>query len=210
MVLSPAAAAKVSFCGYLQPPPPVRRAAVIRSELGVGHRRLAVVTVGGGADGADVLRTYLTMLRHHPPTELVSYIVTGPLLPDAERAEIHAMASGLADVTLTPFSPDLVSHLHAADLIITMGGYNALCETVSAGKRAVVVPRAPGPEEQLIRARRFARHGLVTMVPPSELSPERLSRVMREELARGTSPPRLLEFDGVRSIVERLVAAIPP
>ena len=206
--ISPAAAAKLRFCGYLAPPPPPRTATAVRAELGATDRPLAVVTVGGGADGAAVIRAYLQALRREQPDDLVSFVVTGPLLEDREQAELAALATGLPDLTLVPFCPDLVSYLHAADVIVTMGGYNALCEVVAAGKQAIVVPRQPGSEEQVIRAERFAERGLVSVVPPEELSPERLWLAIRESLAHGTSPARHLPFDGARCIVDELTAAL--
>ena len=206
--LSPAAAAKTAFCGYLRPPAAARPAAEIRAELGAKRRPLAVVTVGGGADGAAVLRAYLEALRGAGGDLPVSFVATGPLLDAPERAELAALAEGVPDLTLVPFVPDLVSYLHAADVVVTMGGYNAMCEAVHAGKRAIVVPRVPGPEEQVIRAERFAQRGLVTVVRPRELTPERLWRAMQAELARGTSPARRLPFNGSDRIVAELTAAL--
>jgi predicted glycosyltransferase len=206
--LSPAAAAKTSFCGYLRPPSPTRSPADIRAELNAAGLPLVVVTVGGGADGGNVLRTYLDALRLADDADLVSYVVTGPLLDAAERDAITARGSHLPNVTLVPFSPDLISYLHAADVIVTMGGYNAVCEAVAAGKRPIVIPRAPGSEEQVIRADRFARRHLVTAIPPGELTPDRLWHAVREELARGTSPPGTLPFNGRERIVEVLINAL--
>ena len=206
--LSAAAAAKTRFVGYLRPPAPVRSADQVRRVLCAVDRPLAVTTVGGGADGADLLRAYLGALREGPDLGLVSYVVAGPLLPDADRSEVAALAAALPDVTLVPFDPDLVDVLHAADLIVTMGGYNAVVEAVHAGKRPIVVPRTPGSEEQMIRADRFARSGLVTLVRPDELSPARLLRAMREELERSDPPAATLPFDGRERIVEELLASL--
>ena len=51
-----------------------------------------------------------------------------------------------------------------------MGGYNTLCEVLSAGAPAVVVPRVAPRLEQLIRARVFERRGLVRMIHPDALA----------------------------------------
>jgi predicted glycosyltransferase len=208
--LSPAIAAKTTFCGYLEPPAPRRSPAAVRAALGVHDQRLAVVTVGGGADGAAIVRAFLAGLPGEAPDDLHAVVVTGPMLDEREQTKFAAIAAELPRVTLVPFDPDLVSVIGAADVVVTMGGYNALCEAVSAGKRPIVVPRAPGPEEQIIRARRFARRGLVRVVEPAELSPERLWAAIHTELARATSPPPLLPFTGTARIVDELVAALVP
>jgi predicted glycosyltransferase len=90
-----------------------------------------------------------------------------------------------------------------------MGGYNAMAEAVHARQRAIIVPRLPGPEEQVIRAERFARRGLVTVVPPATLTSERLWSEIRRTLERGTSPAGSLSFSGSRRIVAELAALLP-
>ncbi len=206
--LSPTVAVKTAFCGYLRPPAPARPEAEVRAELGADDRPLAVVTVGGGADGGPLLRTYLRAVNEPGTAEMASFVVTGPLLDAAERAELSALAAGLPHVRLVPFVAGLESYLRAADVVVTMGGYNAVCEAVAAGKRAIVVPRTPGPEEQLIRAERFARRGLVTLMHPDQLTPERLRLAIRAELARGTSPARPPLFDGSNRILAELALAL--
>lgn len=205
--ISPIAAAKTSFCGYLRPPVPRRPPAAVRAELGIGQRPLAVATVGGGADGGALLRTYLGAVREAGAAAPASFVVTGPLLGAADRAAIAALAAQAPATTLVPFTPDLVDYLHAADVVVTMGGYNAVCEAVVAGKRAIVVPRK-APEEQRIRAERFARRGLATFLHPETLTEETLWRAIARELNRGVSPSHRLPFDGRERIVSELDAVL--
>lgn len=207
--LPPAIAAKTSFCGYLTPPSPARSPDAVRAELGVGERPLVAVSVGGGADGAPLLRAYLAGLRSDSPPDVVSFVVTGPLLPEEDRREIERLVDGLPNLTAVPFAPDWIDILHAADAVVCMGGYNAMVEAVHAGQRAIIVPRLPGPEEQVIRATRFARHGLVTVAPPVSLTPERLWSAIRRTLGRGTSPTASLSFAGSRRIVDELATLLP-
>jgi predicted glycosyltransferase len=204
--MSPAAAARAVFCGYLTPLPPTRSPEQARSQLGATGRRLAAVSVGGGADGGPVLRAYLEGLPLFAPPDLLSYVIAGPLLPDDERAEIARLASGRDDVILTLFDPDALSVVAAADVVVSMAGYNSLCEAAFTGKRSVVVPRPPGPEEQAIRAERFARRGLVTLVPPDDLSPDSLWTAVLAELGRESSPPPALRFGGEARIAAELAA----
>ncbi len=207
--LSPAIAAKTTFCGYLTPPAPTRSPAAVRAELGTGERPLVAVSVGGGADGAALLRAYLSGLRQTPPPAVASYVVSGPLLPEEDRREIERLAAGVSHLTLTSFAAGWIDILHAADAVVCMGGYNAMCEAVYAGQRAIVSPRRPGPEEQVIRADRFARRGLVTVVPPDRLSPDRLWTEIHRTLDRGTTPGRGLSFAGSRRIVDELASLLP-
>src|SRR3712207_5250122 len=50
-----------------------------------------------------------------------------------------------------------------------MGGYNTVCELLAEDKRTLVVPRVAPRSEQLIRARRLARRGLVDVLHPSRV-----------------------------------------
>jgi predicted glycosyltransferase len=208
--LPPAIASKLRFCGYLTPPSPGRTTEAVRAQLGVGERPLVAVSVGGGADGGPLLRAYLDGLDREPRPDVASFVITGPLLPEDERPQIERLAAGRPNLTLVPFAPDWIDVLHAADAVVCMGGYNAMVEAVHAGHRAIIVPRTPGPEEQVIRAARFARRGLVTVVPPAALGRERLWTAIDRTLRRGVSPAATLPFNGSRRIVDELAALLPP
>ena len=72
------------------------------------------------------------------------------------------------------------------------------------GKRPVVVPRTPGPEEQILRAEGFARLGLATLVDPRRVDPTTLWAAIESELA-GTPPTEMrLAFDGREQIARKL------
>jgi predicted glycosyltransferase len=208
--MSPAAAARTVFCGYLSPVPPTRTPEQVRAQLGVDGRRLAAVSVGGGADGGPLLRAYLEGLPEFAPPDLISYVIAGPLLPENDRRAIARLAAGRNDVVLTPFDPDALGAIAAADVAVSMAGYNSLCEAAFTGMRSVVVPRLPGPEEQAIRAERFARRGLVTLVSPHDLSPQSLWDAVLAELARESSPPPALPFGGEARIAAELAALAHP
>lgn len=205
---SPEASAKTASCGYIKRQESIVPPERVRADLNVGRAPLVVVTAGGGADGGALLRTYLSALAHGALDGVASFVVTGPFLETAERRELEAIARGLRAVTLTAFCPDLPSHLNAADVVVTMGGYNAVCEAVSLGKRAIVVPRVSGSEEQLIRAERFARRDLITLLHPDLMTPVGLANAVRAELTRGISPPPSLDFGGLPRIAAALAALL--
>jgi len=206
--MSELAAEKTRFCGYLAPTPPRRSPDRVRAELGVGDRPLVAVSVGGGADGGPLLRAYLEGASRCAPPDLASYVVAGPLLPEADRPAVEALAAGQPGVTLVPFDPDYFAVAAAADVLVGMGGYNSLSEAAYLGKRIVVAPRVPGPEEQTIRARRFADLGLATVIAPEALDPARLWQAVRDELGRDEAPPTRLSFGGVPAIVDEVSDAM--
>ena len=68
--------------------------------------------------------------------------------------------------------------LRRADRVITMGGYNSICELTTLGKHALVVPRTRPRSEQMMRAERFGRRSLVDVLSPELLEPSALTNWM--------------------------------
>jgi len=96
-----------------------------------------------------------------------------------------------------------------SDAVVTMGGYNTVCEILCQGRPSLVVPRETPRLEQRIRAEMFCRQGLVEFLPWAELSPatlrQRLDRLLdapepyRQAMAR-------FPFSGLSVISERVAA----
>lgn len=191
--LSDSIARKIRFCGYLGAERPTVSPEETRRELGIARETFVLVTVGGGRDGFPVLDAYLRLLDILPQqTELFSLLVGGPNLPQAEgdvvreRCREIAMTKPDRQVRFVEFSPQLLEYMVAADLVVSMGGYNTLMEILSLEKRALIIPRVDLRLEQLIRALLFERLGLIQMVHPDQLTPETLAETF---LAALHAPP---------------------
>ena len=202
--MSPHAASRTRFCGYLAPAQPRRSVQHVRNEVGAGALPMVAVSVGGGADGCSLLRAYLTGLRQGLGPPVHSYIVAGPLLPDPDRQEIADMTDGLLNVYFVDFDPDFAAVIQAADVVVCMGGYNSIVESVYFGKRPIVAPRVPGSEEQVLRAEGFARLGLATVVNHEMLSAASLWEAIDGELHAPPSLATPLAFDGLNQIAREL------
>lgn len=146
-----------------------------------------LVTVGGGGDGAKILRVVARSLERAPwPLPVV--VVTGPLMDDAETREISDRFGALG-ATVCEFRPDMERVIASASAVISRAGYNTCAELVSSGRPALLVPRVAPREEQLIRAQVLARRGLALMIDPREITPTRVTHCVRALLARGPSRP---------------------
>ena len=199
---TPGMAAKTEFCGYLTRDDPLRAPAAVRHELGAEDAPLIVVTAGGGADGAELFRAYLAALREAPLRDVVSFLVTGPLIDPRALADLRRAAQSLPRVTLLAFTDDIMSYFNAADLVIMKGGYNTTCDVLGLGKRALMVPR-PRPQEQAVRAHRLAELGLVDVIEQQQLTPARLATQARATLDR-PAPEITLDFGGRQRIGQLL------
>ncbi len=175
--LSDKTAQKIVSCGYIGRGKAAKAPEAIRQELKMKTDRLVVVTAGGGEDGFQLLNSYLQMLaaqfKDGEPA-FDSLVISGPLMCRGERSQLQSYQKKGLPMTLLDFTPDLYSYLNAADLIVSMGGYNAFCEILSLQKNSIIVPRIQPRVEQLIRAERFADLNLVSMLHPSDLNPVRL------------------------------------
>jgi len=207
----PRAAAKITYCGYIARSRSRRSRPALRKELGLAQsERLVLVTAGGGEDGFALHRVYLDALAHLPAATLPrSLLVCGPEMSEAQREELAALAQGVPGVALQPFSDDMMSLIDAADLVVCMGGYNTVCEVLTLGKRAIVVPRVRPVKEQWIRAQRMAARGLLRAVHPDGLSARALGGILREELAALEQPsrtPAVLNMSGLENVAAAIRA----
>jgi predicted glycosyltransferase len=188
-----------------------RPAAEVRAELGLRTGTLVLVTAGGGGDGYTVLRAYLDALRSDPPAaaRFDSLLVTGPLMPREERDELEALVPRGLPVRLVEFVEDGMIAVASADAVVSMGGYNSIAEIMSAGRPALVVPRVEPRREQLIRAERLSRRGLLRLLHPAELSPRRLLDEVKGLLDGRRGPVWPVSLEGTAAAVREVEALFP-
>ncbi len=175
----------VKYCGYIGRESGARTRDTMRHQLGVSEsEQLVVVTTGGGEDGYDLIHNYLSGLEYLPAKNRpASLIITGPELGASKQAEIHSSASRHERVQIVEFTDDMMAFLDAADVVVSMGGYNTICEILSLRKRAVIVPRIRPVSEQWIRAERMAARGLFRAIHPDKITPESLMKEVSAELS---------------------------
>ena len=196
----PEVAAMTHFCGYLKRPTrPSQRHAGPPNVL---------VTTGGGGDGTELIETYLEGLIALPRSiALRTTVVFGPQMPVEDRARLHHRFGDLADVEFLDFEPDLASRYATADVVVSMAGYNTVCELLSWSLRGILVPRCKPVGEQLIRARLLAARGMFDIVEPADLRPDRLLGAVLASLDRTPNPPSI-DLDALPHICSRVRALL--
>jgi predicted glycosyltransferase len=210
-------AARVRFCGYLRKTVTPEQIRQVRHSLGLDdgeQGQLLLVTPGGGEDGYEVIEKTLEALeRMARPVErlaLRTVIVSGPEMAREKREVLRRRAGALPEVRFLDFSNDLLGLMGAADLVISMGGYNTICEILSLRKRAIVVPRVRPTEEQLIRAERMAPFGLFTVIHPDRLTGEELEMAIDRQLKTriDESSWAVIDLEAQRVINEEVAALL--
>ena len=164
---------KMHFTGYIPRKIPGKDAVRhIKKELGLKHgERLVVVTTGGGGDGYRVMDTYLKALETYTSNlPFKSVLITGPFMPKQERRDVFKRARKLGLRTYH-FYRQMEKIFAAADIVVSMGGYNTLCEILGQGTLSLLVPRETPRKEQILRAQAFYRQNLTDYIPWDNLSP---------------------------------------
>jgi predicted glycosyltransferase len=188
---------KLHYCGYVCAP--ASTSVGLRRRYLNGDRadggKLIVAMAGGGADAFPLFETLLRALpavRAAHRCRLV--VVAGPFLPPGDLATLRRLAKA-QPVEIVSTVNDSMAHMAAADLVVTMAGYNTTAELLRAGTPALLVPR-PGPSaEQQMRATRMAERGWVHHLPPRSLAVDQLTTAVLHGLERSPSttskPPDL-------------------
>ena len=172
-------AKKVFYCGYVTNLSTASNAPSIRARhLADKPRdtRLIMVMAGGGADAYPMMRSLIDalskVLESH---KCFVVVITGPFMPPALIADLNQRAAGLP-IHMMESVTDSLSHIAAADLVISMAGYNTSVEILRMRRSAILIPRAGPSAEQRTRARLFADKHWVDMIDPDDLTPKKLAQ----------------------------------
>lgn len=199
---------RTTFTGYLAHGRPAHgRPGVAPGDMPASPYALCVV--GGGQDGSALTESFAA--APFPPG-IRGVVVAGPYMDEDDRQRLNSWAACRLDLTVLDFVVDCEGLIAGADAVVSMGGYNTVCELLAARTRAVVVPRVRPRAEQLVRAERLARRGLIDMIHPDDLTPE----VIGDWLASGPGekpatgrPVDLYGLTRIPGLVDRLLASHP-
>lgn len=205
---APEIAAKVTYTGYLNRMQ-TRTQSLVRdtnalAALHLDGRRLVLCAVGGGQDGYPVARAFA---QTPLPADTAGVLLTGPLMPAAQRAELQAFAQQQEHLHLINFTTDPAPLYQRADAVIAMGGYNTTCEILAAQKQALLVPRVTPRLEQWIRAQRLHELGWLDLLHPDQLSPARIAHWLHQR-PRVLSTRCPIDLDGLARLPHLLTALV--
>ena len=174
--IPPILESKICFTGYIprkQWPPGVRKKIRKRYRI-LDEDIFILVTAGGGGDGCELLEHYLSMHDFFPTSlPFKSLMITGPFMPKTSRERLKEKAKRFG-IKSQPFHPQMEQLIAAADLVVSMGGYNTICEILSQQTPALIIPRETPRKEQLIRAEKLTAQGLIDFLPWKEVSAQLL------------------------------------
>lgn len=184
-------ASKIHFTGYIpRKIPSPEEIQAIRQGLGVAEgERIVLVTTGGGGDGYPIINLFLSAFDRHNggvPEGVRPVIVTGPFMSSKGYQDVMKRGNSMGCITLR-FHRFMEALIGASQVVVSMGGYNTICEILSQRKPSLILPRAVPREEQLIRAQVLCRKGFCDYLEPGQLTSERLRMRVLRLLENGSS-----------------------
>jgi len=189
---------KTFYCGYL------KRPAAGRKKRRNGKFQI-LVTTGGGGDGSRMIKAYLEGLAKNIfEFPAFSKIIFGPQMPEKTRQNLLSRFGNLPNTTFSDFEADLTADYGDADLVISMAGYNTVCELLSHRKRAILIPRSEPVREQIIRAGLLERLGIFDMIAPENLTAEKLMQRISKAFYKDKNKRNFPDMDGLPRINRRI------
>lgn len=98
-------------------------------------------------------------------------------------------------IKVEKFTSDFLAYLAAADLSISMGGYNTSMNLLACGVPALVWPFGLNREQRL-RAQRLAERGALKILDEEDLQHDRLARIIMQSLSEKHPGKLDINLDG--------------
>ncbi len=197
------------YTGFVTPGPVPGARQRLRAELGLAEDdRLIVASAGGGSVGAPLMEAVIGAFRLLPRRCAARLqVFTGPFLPTEDFARLQSAAG--EESRVTRFTADFLSYLAAADLSISMGGYNTTMNLLAARAPALVWPFGQNSEQRL-RTQRLQTLGALRLLEDSELEPSRLAALAEPMLKAGRRPVPGVDLTGAAATAAWVDAGPPP
>ncbi len=169
------------YTGFVTKPDPRSDRNKIRRTLGLSTTdRLIIASIGGGNVGDELLEAVIraySFLEKSLPAHL--QIFCGPYFDDAQYDTLKSEARDR--IRIDRFTDRFPEWLAAADLSISMAGYNTCMNLVQAGTPALVYPFGQN-QEQRLRAERLGKKIPIAILDEPDLSPHMLAGKMSKQL----------------------------
>ncbi|HLS14976.1 MAG TPA: glycosyltransferase [Beutenbergiaceae bacterium] len=172
----------------------------VRRPRSLGTEPYVLGLLGGGSDGTELAYAFA---RARFPDGHRGVLITGPHLPAPARRAVRDLARTRPELSVHTFRDDIEHWYAGASAIVSMGGYNTVCEALAAERPLLVVPRVTPRAEQLVRARGLQERGALDVCHPDDLDSESLTSWFARTMAAGNEPGHRrhgLDLNGLRRI----------
>jgi predicted glycosyltransferase len=178
----------------------------IRAKLGLAPAdQLIVGSIGGGNVGSELLDATIRAFAVLPDSLSVHLqLFCGPYCDEATYTTLlSTLQNSIGDnITIDRFTDRFPAWLEAADLSISMAGYNTCMNLLQAGVPALVYPFKQNSEQRL-RAARLSRRAPIAIIDETDLAPQ----LFAEKIAQQLEQPRMttdIKLNGATETVAQL------
>lgn len=174
----------VHYTGFISPRPAPGARSRIRREMGLGERdKLIVASIGSGSVGFELMEAAVRGVKRLAADRknVNLQLFAGPYL--AESSYLELCRSRSSRIRVERFSTHFIDWLAAADLSISMAGYNTCMNVLTAGIPALMYPFAQN-REQRMRISRISTGGTIRLLEQPDLATARLADAIETMLKR--------------------------
>jgi len=189
-------AAKIRYTGYFDRSGDAAQAS-LPFKPGAEPRKYVLCLLGGGQDGNALAESFAGA---DFPAGVEGVILTGPFLSGPMRELLRRSVSRRPHIHVLDFVSEPAALIQGAEKVVSMGGYNSVCEVLGHGRPLLIVPRVAPRSEQLIRAQRLSALGLVDYLVPEQARPSALSRWIAQTAAPPRQARERLDFRGLQRL----------
>lgn len=182
----------IQYTGYVATHPDEEARPKCRARLGLAtDQPFVLVSAGAGAVGGKLMQAAAAAYPHlrtlHPGARMLMF--TGPGLETATFDALHNNAPKGLDIRR--FTPRFPEYMAAADLSVSMAGYNTVMNILATRTPALVLP-FDANREQTMRARLLEQRELLNILDAPDLRAETLASRMADMLTTQRTTANLL------------------
>ncbi len=190
----------VTYTGYVCEKSTPEEGNALKNEINMqSGEKLILVSAGGGNVGYELLRSSLSafaLLKF--PVRM--QVFTGPYMGEDEFTILNQQR--IPGTRIERFTDNFPAWLAAADLSISMGGYNTTMNVLASGIPAIILPFAQN-REQRMRTEKLTRMSNILLVDENNLSPSILTEQISIMIGKDKKTSEIL-LDGAEKTNEWL------
>ena len=185
----------VVYTGFVTPRPRKGDRSAIRCKLGIGDNiRLIVASAGGGKVGFALLDAVIRAFKRiGHESDIFLQVFTGPFMESNAVGSLQEMVTDR--ISVSHFTSDFPAWLSAADLSVSMAGYNTCMNILAARVPSLVWPFSQNREQRL-RAERISEMGGMRILEDADLEPEQLAGLMLRIITERVRPGDSVDLEG--------------
>lgn len=199
------------YTGFVSEKPSTATRQQIRQQRNITRQeKLIVASTGGGGVGTELLYAVLAAFKKLLEIEPLAHlqIFTGPYCDSGDYAALTSHRQ--KNIRVDRFTRSFPDWLTAADLSISMAGYNTCMNLLQTGIPALVHPFKQN-REQALRAVKLGKKAPISLLTDDDLSVDKLSAKMVQHLQL-QAVKTTIRLDGAnesRDIIDTLLTPSP-